>query len=525
MKKALITLFTIVCLSSPSVAQLDSAKVFVESKVAVGTEGYLPQWIGYNQYGLLNPNENDGYLRAGVTLPFFQKGKFSAEAGIDAVLRPHDFDNSFINLAYGQLKYGAFSLKGGRYLISEDGFDHQLSSGNMFRSINTRPYWRGGFGIYKFTDVPFTNGYVQVKGNMEVGFLEDDRPTTDALFHEKSAYIRTNKLPINVIIGMNHSVLFGGTDPNGRELPSDFFEAFFAQSALTSGNSSDSINAAGAHFGLFDIGIEIPLKTGSINAYIHQPISDRSGIKENFTQNKDNVIGLRYEFKDHPFLKTILYEYINTIHQSGAGLPDPRINGQFFTLGQLKAIDDYDQFILDNFGITTQNATWEEFRAILERETNNGYGFSGRDDYYNNGQYQKGNTYFGLQFGNPLFTTQERLLTTNNTDGNYRLFIVNNRIIAHHLGVNGKIKDFDFKVLATFTLNYGTYGGFYGGSRGSTVEDLDYEFRRILSQQSFLFQASKKINEKFSYTVDMGIDLGDFGNNFGLAGTLRYHLK
>ena len=512
-------------LYAPAFAQLDSAKVFVEAKTAVGTEGYLPQWVGYNQYGLLNPNENDGYLRAGATIPLLKKDKFSIETGIDAVLKPHDIENSFLNLAYGKIQYGAFSLKGGRYLLSENGFDHQLSSGNLFRSINTRPYWSGGFGIYEYTDLPYTKGYVQVKGNMEVGFLEDERPVQDALYHEKSAYIRSNNLPVNLILGFNHSVIFAGVQANGNELPSDFFEAFFAQNASNSGNSSDSINAAGAHFGLFDIGLEIPTKSGTLSAYIHQPISDRSGIKENFTQNKDNVIGIRFEFKDHPFLKSILYEHINTTHQSGEGTPDPIVNGEFFTLGELKALDNYDQFILDNFGIVTQNVTWEEFRDILEREANNGYAFSGRDDYFNNGQYPRGNTYFGLQFGNPLFTTQERLLTTNGTDGNYRLFIVNNRIVAHHLGVKGRIKSFDFKVLATFTVNYGTYAGLYGGSRTSIVEDLDYEFRQTLSQQSFLFQVSKKINDRFTYTIDTGIDLGDFGNNLGLAATLRYHLK
>ncbi|MEL7147611.1 MAG: hypothetical protein AAFO69_14645, partial [Bacteroidota bacterium] len=228
MKKTLFILLISAVFSFPTMAQLDSAKVFVEAKVAVGTEGYLPQWIGYNQYGLLNPNENDGYLRGSATLPLLTKGRFSAEVGLDAVLKPQDFDNSFVNLAYGKLKYGAFTLQGGRYLMSENGFDHQLSSGNMFRSINTRPYWGGGFGIYQYTDLPFTDGYVQVKGNMEVGLLEDDRPTQDALYHEKSAYIKSNKLPINLIIGLNHNVLFGGTGPNGNELPGDFLEAFFA---------------------------------------------------------------------------------------------------------------------------------------------------------------------------------------------------------------------------------------------------------------------------------------------------------
>lgn len=525
MKRIYLITFFILFSSVQVFAQLDSAKVFLESKVAGATQGYLTQWLGYNQYGLLDPNENDGYLRASATLPIIKKGLFSVESGLDAILKPHDFDNSFLNQAYGKINFGSISFRGGRYLISEDGFNHELSSGNMFRSINTRPNWRFGLGIYEFTDLPFTKGYVQVKGFGEIGYLEDERPITDAKYHEKSAYIRTNKLPINLIIGMNHSVIYDGFKEDGTRLPSDFIEAFFAKSALNSGNASDSINAAGAHFGLFDIGFEIPLENGSLSLYFHQPISDRSGVKENFTQNKDYMLGIELKLKKHSFLKSLVYENIYTLHQSGSGLPDPRINGRFFTLGQLKALDNYDQFILDNYGIVTNNATWEEFRDIVERESNNGFDFSGRDDYYNNGQYPRGNSYFGLQFGNALFTTQERLLRTNNSNGNYRLFFINNRIVAHHIGMKGKIKDFDFKFLGSLTFNYGTYAGFYGGSRSSLTEDLDYEFRNILSQQSLLFEISRKINDKISYEVELGADFGDFGNNVGVSGSIRYQLK
>ena len=71
-----------------SLAQFDSASIFIESKFAVGSQGYLPQWIGYNQYGLLDPNNNDGYLRGGIEFPVFRKGKFNVETGLDVVLKP-----------------------------------------------------------------------------------------------------------------------------------------------------------------------------------------------------------------------------------------------------------------------------------------------------------------------------------------------------------------------------------------------------------------------------------------------------
>ncbi|MEL7146182.1 MAG: hypothetical protein AAFO69_07425 [Bacteroidota bacterium] len=524
MKKIFLLLFCFL-LWQFCLAQLDSAKVYVESKVAVGTKGYLPQWIGYNQNGLLNPNENDYFLRTRASLPVWKKGKFSITSGLDAVLKPHDLDDSFINQAYTEFKFGAFSLKSGRYLWTETDFNHELSSGNMYRSINTRPNWRFGAGIYQFTDVPFTKGYVQVKGMIEYGYLEDSRPVSSAKLHDKFAYIRSAKLPINLIVGLNHSAIFDGVNDRGRELPGDFLEVFFARSAVDSGNNSDSTNAAGAHFGLFEIAFEVPMKEGSIKAYVHQPISDKSGFSSNFTHNKDYVFGLEFQVKNHPFFQSLLYENINTVHQSGEGIHAPVINGRTYSLGELRALDNYDQFVQDNLGITTSNLTWSEFRDLLQREVNNGYGFSGRDDHYNNRQYFNGSSYQNLQLGNPLFTTRDRLLRTIGEDGNFDRFFINNRIIAHHIGVKGSLKQTDFRFLATFTQNFGTYGGFYGGNKSSFNEDLDYIFRQILSQQSVLIEISRKVNTKLSYTLSVGADFGDFGNNVGASGTIVYQIK
>jgi len=524
MKKisSFIFLYSIALLSF---GQIDSTKIYVESKIGLASKGYLTQWQGYNQYGLLDPNNNDGYLRGGVEVPLLRKNKLSITTGLDIVLKPHDINESFINLAYGTIKYGSFSLKGGRYALDENTFNHELSSGNLFHSINTRPYWKVGGGLYDWTNVPFTNGFLQIRGFIEVGYLENERPVREAKYHEKSAFIKTNKLPVNIIFGLSHSVLFDGIRPNsGDDLPGNFFEAFFAQNALSSGNRSDSVNAAGAHFGVFNIGFEIPGDEVPINIYYDQPISDGSGIDKWFSRNKDFVIGIEAKFKKHPFLKSVVYEHINTIHQSGPGLADPFINGRFLFGSQLLQVD-FDQFLEEEFGVIRSGTTEEEFFDIIRREANNGYEYGGRDDYFNNGNYQRGNTYFGQQFGNPLFTTQERLLRTNNDDGNVNRFFVNNRIIAHHIGVKGEIGEYGFKFLTTLTNNYGTYSGFYGGSRESLVEDLDYSFREILNQVSMLYEISKTVNSKFSYNLALGFDFGDFGNNIGLSGGLRYNIK
>ncbi|MCQ0112054.1 capsule assembly Wzi family protein [Zhouia amylolytica] len=66
------------------------------------------------------------------------------------------------------------------------------------------------------------------------------------------------------------------------------------------------------------------------------------------------------------------------------------------------------------------------------------------DEYFNNGQYQSGWTYHQNTIGSPFF------LPYADTFG-----IANNRFTAHHLGIGGSVKELPYRLLLTYSRNYG----------------------------------------------------------------------
>ncbi len=519
-RKYILVIFTITNSLIVS-GQIDSLKLSVEGAAAVGIDGHLPFHVGHNRYGRLDPNSNDGYIQPSFYLPINIIGDLKIETGVDYVIKP-DIDQSFFHQGFVNLTYDKIELRFGKNQNTNDWYNDDLGSGNLFRSRNSRTITRVEGGIYEYTPIPFFK-YIEVKGMISVGWLEDERVIKDAKYHEIFAYLKTAKLPINPFIGINHNALYGGTKPDGTPLPSNFWEVFFASNATGSNNPSDSINAAGAHFGVFDLGFEIPFKNNLFKASFQQPISDGSGISSNFTSNKDYILYLELEFDDHPFIKSIVYENINTLHQSGEGTYDPIVNGQFYTIGQLLEINDKDQFLFDQYGIETTNVSDDEYLDIIRVESNFGYNWGGRDDYYNNGQYPLGNTFHRMNIGNALFTNADRFNELTGLTTSDREFIINNRIVGHHIGIATYYKNWDFNFLFTLTYNYGTYAGKYGGFRGSWNLDREYYFLNAVGMQYLGLNVLNK-NEKFDFFGSLGYDSGDFGTSFGALFGVKYKI-
>ncbi|MDH5608010.1 MAG: capsule assembly Wzi family protein [Cyclobacteriaceae bacterium] len=523
MKTTILTLFFF-CLLPPGFSQTDSLSFTIQSAIGLGSGGYLPLYSGYRQHGKLNPNQQDGYLETQLHLPLLNRGKWKINTGVSYVLKPK-IETSFFHEGFLNTSYGAIELRLGKNEMKNDWYNDVLGSGNFFHSTNARTITKAGAGIYTYTELPFFK-YVEIKGALEVGLLEKDRPVSGAYYHEKFAYLKLAHLPFNPYVGLNHNAIFGGIDAIGQKLPSNFMEVFFAKNATNTPFIGDMVNAAGAHFGLFDLGFELPLDNNLMKVYFQQPISDNSGYLTKFSEDKDYIIGIEMELAAHAFLKGFLYENIYTQHQSGEGTSDPIINNQFYTLKQLNEMPDYDAFILNEYGITTSNATWDEFYEIIRDESNQGYRFNGRDDYYNNGYYPKGNTFHDMVIGTPLFTTKNRFEKLTGETLRERSFIINNRIQAHHVGIAGYYKDIAINFWFTFTYNMGTYAGKYGGNRFSWVPDTDYYFIRYNTGLQYLgLQVTKPGKNGLAYDLTLGLDEGRMGHSFGGLMKITYQIK
>ena len=504
-----------------TLAQTDTLEARIETKFAVTPSSGLPHWLAFNQYGFFQTGESGGYVRGEVKKRLFAKKSFFIDGEVDFLGATHDL---ILHEAYLNVGWNAFTLKMGLNEVNNTNFPDELSTGNLFLSINAPTIPQVSLGIFEYTDIPWTKGYFQIKGALSQGILEKDRAVERPLYHEKWAYLRTQKLPLDIHFGFANMALFGG-ELNGVQQSTDYFEVFFGQASTTSNVNGDAINAAGAHYGIFDYGIGWEGEEIAITSYYQQPWEDGTSLKDFSAGNKDFLLGIKFKFKNQKWIQEILYENLNSTHQSGEGLPDPFINGIGYNEQQLRAIADYDQFLFDELGIVTNEVSFDEFIDIIRFETNFNMAFGGRDSYYVNRGYPDGNTHKGFVTGNALFLTGDRLFELTG----YRAFdassVVNNRIRAQHFGVKGNIVpwDIDYRLLLTFTLNYGTYAGKYGGNINSWNIDRNYFFRDGVNADYLFLELSKEL-EKMPLQIDLSFayDQRGFGQVFGSRLGLAY---
>lgn len=503
-------------------AQNDSTtQLSLKSFLLVSDSKAIPFWLISNKYGIYEGNENEFLLQLDAEKNFYFGKKWRADIGFNAIAK-NRLDQSYIQEIYGNLSYGKLKLIAGKEELTFTQYSENTGTGSYYLSNNARPVTRIGLGFYEYTDVPFTNGYIQVKGFLNQGFLLDDRSpdgTDKPLWHEKIAYIRTNKLPVNPHIGINHSALFGGTLPNGTKLPVDYWSTFFGVGSEKIGGG-EATNAAGAHLGLFDVGFNAKIHQTSLQVYIQKPFTDTSGYTRFFENNKDHVAGVVIQFdEEKSFLKEIVYENISLLWQSGEGLFDPVINGKVYLPADL---EDKDKIMWEEYGIMTENISDEDFWRFVTREENYGFLYGGRDNYYNNGLYRKGWSNWGKALGNPLLLTDSRVKDFNpEFDNTYDLFFVSTRVFAHHLGLTGEFKNLKLRSLITYTKNYGTYMGLNKGGNNWDSKDPYSDYRYYF--ENGLYEVYSSLGVEYALpsmpglhiSLELGLDFGEMYHSFG----------
>ena len=498
--KYLLTAVIIIFWCTQAYGQIDSITYQVETAGAVATEGYLPLWIVSNRYGMLEEDEADGYLRAGMTLPYQKDKKFSYAAGLDLLAKP-DFSESRLQQGYLKLKYGILELKGGWIEETIGVYDPTLSTGSLHLSRNARPLPKLTIGIPEYADVPFTKGYVQFKGAYTHGWLGDDRYIKKPYLHEKYFYLQggTANWKIRPYGGIVHAAFWGGTDPEDGELPSafkDYIKVVFAAGGGSGSPGGERVNALGDHRGILDFGFKAALKEDvELLFYSHMPFEDGSGT-EFFLVNRDILSGISIKTKDkNRLVSGVLYEFLYTKRQSGPGLTDANLPGD----------------MNDNYG----------------------YPYRGRDNYYNNFIYNTGWVHQGYILGTPLFLTDRRADLyfdgyTEYSRDPFKFNVVNNRVVAHHLGIEGQaVSWLSYRFFATYTRNFGTYTGLNGGIQywGSLDPNYneDYLFDPPLDQWYLMLEAESNLNKHLDITATLALDTGEMSDNFGALIGIRWN--
>jgi hypothetical protein len=523
-KRLLILAFVLI--ANVSYSGIDSIEYHIQGYSAFGSDGYPPHWIVSNRYGLFSDTTNNLMLIPGFKIPMSFGKRFGIEIGFDAALSLN-IKRNFIYQGYLNLKYGKLKLIAGRQEYTIGQYSERLSVGSFIVSNNALPYPRVGIGFYEYVDVPFTKGYVQVMGAINHGWLEKDRfehsLISESYVHEKFAYIRSNKLPVNLHLGIAHLGIYGGVRSDGTKVPYDFWSVFFARGSNVSNQKGESANAYGEHIGIFDWGLNFKIKGLKFQLYQQKPINDSGGFHQWFRYNKDNYIGgiVKTQWS---FLKRFLYEYVSTKQQVGEGTPDPVVDGKIV----FPFVDEDREWLEEHY--TNQGYDVSGFDVIdwydfLEDEVNYGHRFGGRVDYYNNNAYR--NMYQGRILGMSIFHTKPQMLKYSGVKIKGEYF-VNNRVKAHNFGFEGKITpQISYWAKITYTSNYGSWQGYEGRYKWegiATDPDFEWYYKESKTQWYSLFEIDYHLNRVKGLSLQAAIsyDFGQIIHNFGGLLGIKY---
>ena len=240
----------------------------------------------------------------------------------------------------------------------------------------------------------------------EEGVLKDQRAVSDARLHHKSMFVSMgNSSKLQVTAGLDHFVFYGGYTAKEQFAVgfSDYLKAVFSGKYYV--DEAGYKNTVGNQLGQYQFILRKSFKKLDGTFQITHPIEDLSGVRlQNFP---DNIYTLLLHFKKSKWIEKVLFEYTNTMQQSG-NPANP-----------------------NNFG-------------------------TGGDNYFSHSQYQSGYTYYGIIMGNPLFGPVK--FTSDGIPKGPE----NNRFQDYHTGISGKLfPALEYKLMLTYSNNFGRYSPAY----------------------------------------------------------------
>ena len=480
-------IFNILLLPMPVLAQSDGPGIFdkmklsVESSTIVSSGDYAPLWLSSNKYGLSSVEPSSNYERVSLmrgtendSLKSWRWGY-----GLDLAVCFNSTSNFVVQQAYVDLVYKKLKLTAGAKEQPIDLRNNQLTSGGLGIGINARPIPQLRLESDYFS-VPGTNHWWKMKFRGSYGMTTDgswqkdfhadsSRYTNNVLYHEKALYWkfgREEKFSLTFEIGLQMATMFGGTSYNvsGRGhhglnniKHENGFSAFWDAFVAGGNDVTDGVdrNTAGNHLGSYNMALSYVFPEWKARAYFERYFEDQSMLTLQYGIY-DHLLGFEVELPKNPFVNSFVLEHISTKDQSGA--------------------------------------VYHDKTASMPDKMN------GRDNYYYHLLYT-GWQHWGMALGHPLITSP--IYNENNV-----INFHNNRIMAWHFGLNGQPTDeFAYRVLLTFTENWGTY-----------ITPFD----DVLKQNSYLFEVSYQPKRfiGWSATLALAYDDGEvLGNSFG--GQLR----
>lgn len=367
----------------------------VEAKTILSNEDENPFWFHTNtnySVGELTNLSGIGEVKASLAYSSFKINAGTAvygRDGVDDAVQRRDlylqFENSWL--------YATFGAKKQTEVL--DGLS--ATNQNFLWSGNARPL--PGILLEANNPLKISKTFA-IDWGIAHYELNDDRFVEGTHVHYKrlaliTTFNENNKLTAKI----QHYAQWGGTSPvygNLKDGFKDFFKVFFATNATEIGLPDETKNSIGNHLGSYFLNYEFKNGLGDFSIYHEHPFEDGSGTRlANFP---DGVWGVYFKPNNQKIISSVLYEYINTLDQSG-------------------------------------NKTT-----------------SGFDGYFGNNIYRSGWTYEKNIIGAPFILFDKNLeINADNTP------YISNRAKVHHFAVMGAFRKFQWKLKTTVATYLGTY--------------------------------------------------------------------
>lgn len=465
LKKTSTLLAVIASLIFQSSAQsTDSLTFEVATFGSMSSGKFSSFWIQNNRFQELSEQPSSATAEFLIAKAFqHPTSLFDYQFAVAIHMHEHDSKIEFaLHQYYLHLRAWIFDAWGGVRPILHGNQDHALSSGGLLFSGNAFPVPQLFVGIENYTPVVLKNGFLSIKGGLSHGWFADHVFVDQQLYHHKHAAIRlgTQRSKIQFHYALDHVAQWGGIVPGHGQQPvsfADFVQVALLRSGSASTNLNEQLNLGGNHIVSQSLRFDIQVSDFKMGAYWQQMNEDKPirPIWQSVNIH-DGLWGFSVRNENFPIIKGLVYEYLNT---------------------------------------TDQNGPYHDKDGIV---------YGGNDSYFNNYLFQSGWTHFGRTIGNPF-------LTSPIYNANGGISIQNNRVQLHHVGIEGCISDVNFRVLASFSNNYGTY---------SEPFSIVKKSANTLLELSRTFEKLWGINA----TLAFGVDWGEmYGNNSGIMLRLNKH--
>ena len=168
---------------------------------AIGTisnDEFAPYYMSSLNHGIITQSDNS-LLRLKAWKPIDKSTRFSYGFGVDVVsgysssVEYQRFDsiqgtfyghkekpaNIWLQQLYGEIKYRGVFVTVGLKEHQSKLYNNKLGSGDFVESGNSRPIPEIRTGFIDFQDIPFTNGWLQIEGEISYGIMTDSQWWSD----------------------------------------------------------------------------------------------------------------------------------------------------------------------------------------------------------------------------------------------------------------------------------------------------------------------------------------------------------